>query len=183
MPQPNLVPLSFSSSRTTHNNGVSGSLEEETDVPLSSKSITTSPLLIFLACKHSVAHSRLNPPSIVCDFAVDAVQQDVDRQPDTDQSRFLEAYQSDIGQYRQSLMQWVKTNAASICVVNRYRQQVINVDQHSCHHQQEWLLPGLSENGQREQQGHGEMKNQMQAYISELSAHKNSVVPQGIVCD
>ena len=47
MPQPNFVPFSFSSSRITQSNGVSGALSEVTVSPLSSNSIMIPPRMRF----------------------------------------------------------------------------------------------------------------------------------------
>src|SRR5215470_3887678 len=63
VPQPNLVPVSLRSSRSTHNSGVAGGASVDAGLPFTTKLVAIASSLLVLACVDAEpdAHCRASP--------------------------------------------------------------------------------------------------------------------------
>lgn len=77
--------------------------------------------------------------------------------------------ETDIEHKQNRLMEWVKTDTAATGIIDGISQKMIQIHQHSAHHEKIGFLPLLAEKSDNDSSGNQKMQYQMKSNVTALS--------------
>ena len=111
---------------------------------------------------------NLIDPNTVGDLAIYGIQSHMNRQSDTNDPRLWYEAERTVENDEPQLMQWMETDAATVRVVYRTSEKMVDIYEHRHDHQAISDLPAVS----KEQAGHYRRDHEMQAQVKDFSCSR-----------
>ena len=108
---------------------------------------------------------NLIDPNTIGNLAIHGIQSHMNHQSDTDDPRLWYEAERTVENDEPQLMQWMETDAATVRIVYRISEKMVDIDEHGQDHQAINDLPAVS----KEQAGDYRRDNKMQAQVENLA--------------